>query len=206
MKNLLLAILAVICLVGCSSQPSSTSQAEKPQPKPPEFDTGRVALQRLYVAAHGWARDAQPFRVQSISTSDANGHDGKSGIWRASFASPSGNGTRPYTWVGTDTAEGMARGVTPGSEDSYSPTNSSTAIFDMQFLKIDTDAAFQTAQKHGGDKLLASAADTPVTYILDWSKPTNKLIWHVIYGPEREGAKLVVDVDATSGDFIRVEK
>jgi hypothetical protein len=206
MKKLLLALLALACLTACSSQPTQNSQAEKPQPKPAEFDTGRVALQRLYVAAHGWARDAQPFRVQSVSTSDANGRDGKSGVWRVGFASPSGNGTRPYTWVGTDTAEGLSRGVTPGSEDSYSPTNSSTAIFDMQFLKVDTDKALEEAQKHGGDKLLASSPDTPVTYILDWSKPTNKLIWHVIYGPEREGAKLVVDVDATSGDFIRVEK
>jgi hypothetical protein len=32
------------------------------------------------------------------------------------------------------------------------------------------------------------------------------LIWHVIYGPSREDAKLVVDVNASSGDFIRVEK
>jgi len=42
--------------------------------------------------------------------------------------------------------------------------------------------------------------------MLDWSRPTSKLIWHVIYGTSRDQAKLTVDVDGTSGEFIRVEK
>ncbi len=48
--------------------------------------------------------------------------------------------------------------------------------------------------------------DTPVIYVLDWSGTTNELIWHVIYGTSRDDAKLRVAVNATSGDFIRVEK
>jgi hypothetical protein len=42
--------------------------------------------------------------------------------------------------------------------------------------------------------------------MLDWSHATNELIWHVIYGNSRDDAKLKVDVNASSGDFIRVEK
>jgi hypothetical protein len=206
MKKLLIAVLALACLTGCSSQSSQPAQAEKPKPKPAEFDTGRVALQRMNVAAHAWARDAQPFRLQSLPTSDSNGHDGKSGVWRASFASPSGGGMKPYTWAGTDTAEGLTRGVTPGSEDSYSATNASTQVFDMAYLKTDTDQALQVAQKHGGDKLLEKSADTPVIFVLDWSKPTSILVWHVAYGTSRDVAKLTVDVNASTGEFIRVEK
>jgi hypothetical protein len=204
MKKLLMTMLALALLAGCTSQKSTP--AEKPQPKPAEFETGRVAFQKMYVAAHGWARDAQPFRMQSRITADCNGHDGKSAVWWLGLASPSQKGVKPYTWSGTDAADAPSRGVTPGSEDSYSPTNSSTAIFDIAYLKIDSDQAFQVAQKHGGDKLLEKAADTPVTYILDWSGATNTLVWHVIYGPSREDAKLVVDINASSGDFIRVEK
>jgi hypothetical protein len=35
---------------------------------------------------------------------------------------------------------------------------------------------------------------------------TNELIWHVIYGESRDNAKLKVAVNATSGDFLRIEK
>ncbi|HEV2731001.1 MAG TPA: hypothetical protein VGV15_13285, partial [Terriglobales bacterium] len=74
-----------------------------------------------------------------------------------------------------------------------------------QFLKIDSDKAFETAQKHGGDKILSKDPATPIVYVCDWSRATNELIWHVIYG-DRDNPKLRVAVNATSGDFMRVEK
>lgn len=74
--------------------------------------------------------------------------------------------------------------------------------FDVSFLKIDSDKAYDVGQKHGGDKL----AGTSVTYLLDWAAGENKLVWHVIYGSSRNDAKLVVDVDASTGEFMRKEK
>ncbi len=206
MKNVwaVIALLAVALLAGCSSE--SSKPAEKPQPKPPDFITGRSAFQRLYGVAHGWAPDAQPFRLESELTADCKGHDGKSAVWRASFASASQQHSKPFDWSGEDSADAPVRGVTPGVEDSYSPNNSSTQIFQVGFIKIDSDQAFETAQKHGGDKLLEKAPDTPVLYLLDWSRPTSLLIWHVFYGSNREDAKLKVDVNASTGEFIRVEK
>ena len=53
----------------------------------------------------------------------------------------------------------------PGTEDTYSPTNTSTQIFDVAFLKVDSDKALEVAQKHGGEKLLAKEPDTPILYI-----------------------------------------
>ncbi|HUK25720.1 MAG TPA: hypothetical protein VLV49_14150 [Terriglobales bacterium] len=206
MKKLLLGMLslALIALAGCSSE--STQPAEKPQPKPAEYLTGRAAFQKLYVAAHGWARDAQAFRLESLMTSDYKGKDGKSAVWRASFASALGRSVKPYTWSGTDVADAPARGVDPGSEDTYSPNNSSTQVFDIQFLKVDSDKALEVAQKHGGDKIMEKAPDTPIQYVLDWNHNENKLEWHVLYGASREQPKLNVAVDATSGEFLRVEK
>ena len=68
--------------------------------------------------------------------------------------------------------------------------------------KVDSDKAFEVGQKHGGDKVLTDAPDTPVSYLLDWSVSTNNLVWHVIYGNSRNDAKLVVDLDASTGEFI----
>src|SRR5215467_9992018 len=145
MKKLLLAALALVLMAGCSSESSKPAQTEKPQPKATEFETGRVAFQKLYVTAHGWARDAQGFRLESQLTSDSKGKDGKSAVWRAGFASPAQRGVKPYLWSGTDAADAPSRGVNPGPEDSYSPNNSSTAIFDIQYLKIDSDKALEVA-------------------------------------------------------------
>lgn len=206
MKKLLMALLALVFLAGCSSEPTKPAQTEKPQPKPPEFQTGRVAFQKTYIAARGWARDAQPYRLESQITADSQGKDGKAGVWRAYFGSAVGRGAKPYVWSGTDAADAPSRGISPGNEDTYNPNNSSTQVFDIQFLKIDSDKAFEIAQKHGGDKVLEKAPDTPILYMLDWSRATGQLIWHVIYGISRDQAKLIVDVNATSGEFIRVEK
>jgi hypothetical protein len=197
-------MLAIALLAGCSSEPSKP--AEKPQPKPPEFITGRSAFQKLYGAAHGWAPDAKPFRIESRLTADDKGQGGKSAVWRASFASALQHSAKPYEWSGTNAADAPARGVSPGVEDSYTPSNSSTQTFEVAFIKVDSDQAFEVAQKHGGDKLLEKNPDTPVLYLLDWSRPTSELIWHVFYGSSGDDAKLKVDVNGTSGEFIRVEK
>ncbi|HZQ67423.1 MAG TPA: hypothetical protein VFA68_02795 [Terriglobales bacterium] len=204
MKRLLLALFCLAWMAGCSSEPAKPP--EKPQPKAPEYLTGRSAFQKMFISARGWARDAQPFRLESQPTSDAKGQDGKSAVWRASFASPAQHGAKPWTWSGTDAPDAPPRGVNPGSEDNYNPNNASTSVFDMQFLKVDSDKAFETAQKHGGEKILQKDPDTPIIYILDWSRPTNELVWHVYYGPSRDQAKLRAQVNATTGEFIRLEK
>ncbi len=162
MKKLLLAMLALAMMAGCTSEPSKPAQTEKPQPKPPEYLTGRAAFQKLYIAAHGWARDAQPYRIESVSTADSKGKDGKSTVWRAFFASALQHGVKPYVWSGEDSSDAPSRGISPGSEDNYNPTNSSTHVFDVAFLKNDSDKALEVAQKHGGDKLLAKTPDTPI--------------------------------------------
>jgi hypothetical protein len=195
MKNLSLTILALVAMLGCSTETNSNAPAEKPQPKAPETVTGSSAFFKCYIAARGWAPDAQPFRVESA---EAKGHDGKAGEWRSGFASIAQHATKSYTWSNGDISHGV--------DDSYNPSNSSTQVFNVQFLKVDTDKAFAVAQQHGGDKFLEKAPDTPILYVLEWNRQTNELLWHVIYGTDRETAKLRIAVNASTGEFSRVEK
>jgi hypothetical protein len=196
------ALILLALLAACSDdKPADT----KPEVKPPDVITARSALQKLYVAARGWNQDAKPYRIDSSITTDGNGHDGKSAIWRGSFASATRRVVKSFTWSGSAADGAPTRGVNPGIEDTYSPTNSSTQVFDMAFLKVDTDAALATAMKHGGDKILEKEPDTPILYVCDWNHNTNELIWHVYFG-SREASKLTVAVNGSSGDFIRVEK
>ncbi|HYG99622.1 MAG TPA: hypothetical protein VD837_10865 [Terriglobales bacterium] len=199
-------LVLIVAFSACSTEkpaePASQQKQQQATPKPPESHTGREVFQRLYVAARGWAPDVKPFRLQSEPTGEVNGQNGKAAVWRASFASPSRRGLKTYLWSGT----GEDRGVTPGTEDTYNPNNSATQIFDIAFLKTDSDKAFSVAQEHGGEKLLKKDPKQPVFYVLEWNGSQNKLIWHVIYGTSRQDAKLAVSVDATIGQFLRVEK
>jgi hypothetical protein len=199
----LLILLAL--LVACDSNSTRPPEA-KPESKAPELLTGRAAFQKVFIAARNYAADVKPFRIESTPSADGNGHDGKSAIWRASFASAAQHGVKPFIWSGSNATDAPPRGVSPGNEDTYNPSNASTQIFDVAFLKVDSDQAFAEAQKHGGDKVLEKDATTPVLYICDWNHNTNELVWHVIYGGSRETAKLTVAINASSGTFIRVEK
>lgn len=185
-------------MASCSSEPSKPAPAETPQPKAPEAITGSNAFFKCFASARLWAPDAQPYRAESQPAPDSKGRDGKAGTWIASFASPAQHAIKAYTWANGDISHGV--------DDTYSPTNSSTQIFNIQFLKLDTDKAFTIAQQHGGDKLLEKEPDTPVLYVLDWNRQTNELLWHVIYGIDRATAKLRVAVNASTGEFSRVEK
>jgi len=200
------AMISLTLLTGCSSEPEKPAEPAKPEVKGPELLTARSAFQKTYVAARGWSQDSKPYRIESVVTSDGNGREGKWAAWRAGFGSPTQRAAKTFIWSGSAADGAPSRGVSFGVEDSYSPTNASMQVWDVQFLKIDSDQALATAQKHGGDKILEKTPDTQVTYVCDWNHNTNKLIWHVIYGPNRESSKLTVSVDASTGDFIRVEK
>jgi hypothetical protein len=195
---ILAAGLAITMMSGCSSEPTGPAPVEKPQPKAPEAITGSSAFYKCYVSARLWAQDAQPYRAESAASADFKGQDGKAGEWRVGFASPSQHAIKTYIWANGDISHGV--------DDTYSPSNSSTQIFNVQFLKTDTDKAFPIAQQHGGEKLLQKEPDTPVLYVLEWNRQENALLWHVIYGTDRETAKLRVAVNASTGEFSRVEK
>jgi len=204
MKTLVVAMLAMAMLVGCNSEPTKPAEPEKP--KAAELLSGRAAFQKTFIQARHWATDAQPYRLESQPNSDSKGRDGKAAIWRASFGSPGQmRATKPFIWSGSNASDAPSRGVSPGTEDTYSPTNNNTRIFDSAFLKVDSDQAFDVAQKHGGDKVLDKNPDLPVIYILDFNRE-NELIWHVIYGSDRDSAKLRVAVNASTGDYMHVEK
>lgn len=196
-----LGLTAIGLMAGCSSEPTTPAT---PQPKAPEAITGSSAFFKCYISARGWAQDAQPYHAESRPAADSNskfksdGRDGKALEWRVGFASPSLHSTKVYTWANGDISHGV--------DDTYSPANSSTQVFNVQFLKVDTDKAFAVAQQHGGDRLLQKEPDTPILYVLDWSRLTNELLWHVIYGADRDTAKLRVAVNAATGEFMRVEK
>ena len=172
-----------------------------------------MILQRLYTTSRGWAGDTQPVNLQSQNYKHAGGnenaplgHDGKSAVWRSLFASDARHMMKTYMWSGLTGPDAPSPGITPGNEDAFSPGNSSTQPFQLVYLKTDSDQALETAQKHGGAALLKKDATLPVNFTLNWEPRRSMLVWHVIYGESVNEPKLDVVIDASSNQFVRVEK
>jgi hypothetical protein len=219
MKNVRSALISsvafLIFLAGCSSSaPTASSENKQAQATPafqPTFLTGREALQKMYIAARSWAPDAKPYNLESIATKEDDGQDGKSGIWGAGFASATKRSVKVFSWSGVKSDNAPEPGVSSRPEDTYNPGNTSTAVFDMAYLKIDSGGpekttALSVAEQHGGEKLLKSDKETMVFYKLKWNPRENKLIWRVSFGVDPNQPKLSVDVDGSTGAFIKVEK
>ena len=206
-KSALVCVAAALLLAACSSnQPSAPSSESKAVPKQAEYETGREAFQKMYLSAHNWASDAQPFRLQSQYNAGVPVSEGKAGLWRASFASPGKRMMKMFLWSGLVGPDAPEPGISFSAEDSWSPTNTSTHIFDVGFVKTDSDKAYQIAEQHGGSKLTKANPQQPVFFILDWDVGKNQLIWHVIYGEDVEKAKLRIAVNASTQEFERVER
>ena len=210
MRFFFLFLVAATLLAGCSSNPPSTQ--EKPASQPPSkaapeashADTGRVAFQRMYVAARGWARDAMPVGLESQSTKDFPGKDGKAGVWRGTFGSASRQGMKPFVWSGVTSDDAPAPGINPGSEDSFNPNNVSTRPFDFGFLKADSDQAYQVALAHGGKEFVAKNKDAVTRYTIRFDGRNNQLEW--IVNMESSSAKarpLTVILDASTGKVLK---
>ena len=211
MKRIAVTCVALLLLASCSSSKKIESSTESqptatPTARQAEYETGRTALQKMYISARGWAGDVKLFRLQSQFTPEAPTSEGKAGLWRASFGSPSKRMMKLFVWSGLVGPDAPEQGISFSAEDSWNPNNSSTTVFDLGFLKVDSDKAYEVAQKHGGEKLTARDLKQAVFFVLDWDTQKNELVWHVIYGSGQDEAKLRIAVNATSGEFLRVEK
>ncbi len=212
MRKIVIPCFALLCLLaGCSSGNKTNGGNEsrpsvKPVAKQAEYESGRTAFQKLYVSARMWAADVKPFRLQSQFTADAPTQEGKSGLWRASFASPAKRMMKLFVWSGLVGPDAPQQGISFSAEDTWNPSNTSTEVFDPGFLKVDSASAYSVAQKHGGEKLTQKDPKQPVFFVLDWDASKSQLLWHVIYGSSQDEAKLRIAVDATSGEFVRIEK
>jgi hypothetical protein len=206
MKNIKTAmvpalLLAGVLLLGCDDSKPSAGKSETPAKKTAETLTGRFALQKMIPLARFWAMDAKPVQLQSTTSADSDGHDGKASYWRAVFGSAGRGKSEPFSWSGAPDSPGVDHGV----EDTFDANNRSTQSWDLAFLKVDTDKAFEVAQEHGGKQLLEKEPKLPVMYFLGWNAQSNELTWFVIYGGSTSSAKLTVLVDASSGRFVRKE-
>jgi len=194
-----------VIFVACSSAPTPTATPAPVVKKEPAFYTGKNCLSQISYSAARWQPDAMPVHLESGINEESTGHDGKSTIWRAMFASP-GRGTwKTFTCSGSRLKEEAPIGVTSSSEIASSP-DIARAMFQPMSLIVDSDKAYATAQDNGGANILKNNPQQPVVYSLDWDSSKKQLVWVVMYGTSHSDAKGVGVIDATSGKFLRAGK
>ena len=204
------ALLLAAMMAGCTSAPPEKTvapgTAAKKPPRTAQYESGRNGFQKVYVAARNWAPDARPIRLESRPQTGEEKHDGKATVWAGTFASPAKQQLRSFQWSGSAAADAPEAGIDLGSMDVYSPSNSSTQVFETSFLKVDTDAALAAANKKGGAAVLKKNPALAMRYVLFWDVSKGRLLWRVIYGTSESDSKLRIDVNASTGEFTRTVK
>lgn len=210
-RHLLFPLLLLFAAGGCSSndQPKEQSKAEQAAPPkkaedPAEYITGREAFQKLYLAARNWSPDSRPVKLESRPRK-SDKRDGTASVWVASFASAQRGQIRSFMWSGAAGEDAPERGITPGSQDTFSPGNLSTQPFDPAFIGSDTPSALKTADK----KAPAAAKkdkEGPVKFLLFNDTQKQRLLWRVIYGNSETNNHGSISINARDGGFVKVDK
>jgi hypothetical protein len=203
-------VLSGLIIVACSSTPTSTSTTPSATPAPaakkePVPYTGKNCLSQMANAAARWQPDALPVHMESTLNDESNGHDGKSTVWRAMFASASRATNRTFTCSGSRLKDQAPIGVTVSAEGG-SPPDIARSMFQPMLLIVDSDKAYATAQENGGANILKKDPQQPIIYSLDWDARGKELVWVVRFGTSQSDSKGVGVIDATTGKFLRAGK
>jgi hypothetical protein len=202
-----------ILMVGCSTENKpAENAADKPaaaaptETKQPVLYTGEEAFNRMMGLAIKWAPDAQPARLESILTTEANGQNGKATVWRGYFASPSRRAVKTIVCSGSRLPSAPPFGTsTEGNDSPYNADAASLAFLSL-FVKTDTDKAFEIAQQHGGEAIIKKDAQQPIVYVLLKDRKQNIPVWYVIYGQSENDRKGIGVINATTGAFVSAGK
>ena len=165
-RQTFLACLLLALFTACSStqpadSPSTQSRLREIRVCSAPVRDGTRSLSEDVSCRPAVGADVKPFRLQSAYTADAPTSDGKAGLWRASFASPSKRMMKMFVWSGLVGPDAPEKGVTFTAEDSWSSSNSATQVFDLGFLKVDSSQAYDVAQQHGGESCSRKMPSSP---------------------------------------------
>ncbi len=195
---LMLAGVLFLLLAACSETPTET---KKEPEKPPEPATGQSALFKMYQVARTWAPDAQVLKMNSIVLSEVpDVPRGRAAAWQATFTSDSHNQARTYTYSIVESAGNLHKGVFAGQPEAWSGAHGVSSPFLMAAVKVDTDAAYQTALAQAGDYDKKNPGK-PISFTIEKITRFPDPVWRVIWGESVGTSNFSVYVDASTGAF-----
>src|SRR5207253_3134395 len=125
---------------------------------------------------------------------------GKAAAWEATFVSATRNQAKNFTYSIKEILPNLRRGVFGAAEHGWSSTGN-TAPFTIVAVKIETDAAYETALKNGGAHYDKKNPGKHITLVLEKNNKFPDPVWRVVWGDSVGTANFSVYVDASTGDF-----
>ncbi len=203
----LLGSLPLALLTGCGGgDVATTGEGSRPAATKasPKEHTGREAFQNMFVAARAWAPDARPFRLTNLYMKSSTGLGGRAAAWTAGFASASLGKYRTFTYS-TGKAENLHEGIFAFHDERYSAESQLAGpTFEVVGFKTDSDRAWEVAEAKGGKAFRAKNPQAPVTFLLEYARSSQRIVWRVCYDSQCATSPFTVNVDATSGEFLKV--
>lgn len=185
-------------LSGCSD--NSTATRKEPE-KPPEPISGLSAVYRMYQVARTWAPDTQVLNMSSMHFEGVPETPGKAGVWQATFASANLGRSRVYDYAIVEQLPSLHKGVFAEQESGFSGSRGESKPFLIAAVKIDTDAAYETAKS----KAVEYEKKNPgkrITFLLEKIDRFPDPAWRVIWGDSVGTSNFSVYVDASTGAYL----
>ena len=185
-------------LSGCSD--NSTATKKEPE-KPPEPISGLSAVYRMYQVARTWAPDTQVLNMTSMHFEGVPEGAGKAGVWEGTFTSANLGRARVYDYSIVEQLPALHKGVFAGQDNSFSGSRGESKPFLIAAVKIDTDAAYETAKS----KAVEYDKKNPgkrITFLLEKTNRFPDPAWRVIWGDSVGSSNFSVYVDASTGAYL----
>ncbi len=181
------AFLAILVLAACSEAPKPATETKadtetKESAGPPVPVSGKTAYWEMYKSARTWATDLQPLTLVSKEIPGIKNEDGKAAMWEATFASPSQQQARVFTYAIVAHQPDIYKGVTIGRPLPWNGPSRAALPFEMAQVTVDSDAAYKTAQASAADWLKKNPGKE-LSLTLQDNARFQLPYWYVMWGP-----------------------
>jgi hypothetical protein len=201
MRKFFLFLTAGALFLFLSACSDTTSTAVKKEPEKPQPVTGQTALYRMYQLARPMGTDTQVLNMNSTALTEVpDVPRGKAAAWEANFVSASNSRLRPFTYSIIEIQPTLHKGAFAGPEGGWSGAKGSTGPFDIRAVKIDSDAAYETALKQAGDYDKKNPNMT-ISITLEKNNRFPDPVWRIIWGPSASQSNFSVLIDASTGEY-----
>jgi hypothetical protein len=188
----------VLALAGCSEP---APPAKKEAATPPEPIGGLSAFWKMYAVARSWDQHCEVLKMGSIPLPQVPAVRGKSAAWGATFVSASKGKSLSYTFSVVEGEGNLHKDVFAGQEEPWSGSSGQNLTFPALAVKIDTDAALETALKKAVD-CEKKHPGKPISVLLEKVKKYQDPMWRIIWGESVGTSDCSVYVDASVGAYM----
>jgi len=196
---------AVLLLAGCSQPPKATSddadvKAQAPA-GPPEPVTAKTAYWPMYMSARTWTTDFVTLRVAEKEVPGFKNENGKAAMWEATFASPSQQEYRTYTYAIAAHPPDIYKGVVVGRGLPWSGVTRAAMPIQSSDFNVDSDAAYKAAATEAAAWLKKNPDKKLTTFELGNAYKYQAPVWYLMWGTKTSG--YAVFVNASTGAIVK---